>query len=180
VLNEFEKLALSGIALEPGTEMRFGWTILHLIEEDQRLLVAEPDFASWPQENWSRTIDTSLEVLGAQVRLLRHLDVDGEDVFFDQFVIAAPGALSQPKIFLRRESSISAEDSGWLLGSVEDPEALAGEADLERIAIASLVRRRPAVLQVLTLPPGFIAVFAGTVIEQVFDAAGRELLRRVS
>jgi hypothetical protein len=64
---------------------------------------AEPDFVHWPQQHWSRTIDTSLAVLPAQIHLLHRPDVDGEDAFFDQYVIAAPGVLSQPRIFLRRE-----------------------------------------------------------------------------
>ncbi len=113
-------------------------------------------------------------MLTAQVRVLHRLDVDGEDAYFDQFVIAAPGTLSQPKIFLRHGESISAEDSGWLLGSVEDPEALARETALERVAIASFVRLRPALLQAFTLPRDFVVMFSGDAIEQVFDAAGRE------
>jgi hypothetical protein len=174
VLNEFEKLARSGTPLRSGTEIRFGWTLLRLTEDDNRLLITEPDFVNWPQEGWTRTIDTSLEVLNAQVRLLHRLNVDGEDAYFDQFMIAVPGVLPQPRIFLRREGSISSEDSGWLLGSVEDPEALARGTGLERIAIANLVRYRRALLQTLTLPLGFIVVFSDDSIEQIFDAGGRQ------
>lgn len=174
VLDEFEKLASSGTPLDSGTEIRFGWTILHLIDDDNCLLITEPDFVKWPQRVWSRTIDTSLNVLVTQVRLLHRLNVDGEDAYFDQFIIAAHGVLTQQRIFLRRESSISTEDSGWLLASVEDPEALACAVDLERIAIASLVQLRPSLLQVLVLPPGFIVVFSDDSIEQIFDAGGRQ------
>jgi hypothetical protein len=175
VLDEFEKLARSGTPLRPGTQIRFGWTLLRLADDGNGLLVTEPDFVSWPREAWSRTIDRSLEVLAAQVRLLRRLGVDGEDAYFDQFLIGAPGALARPGVFLRRDDSIAAEDSGWRLGSVEDPEALAREEQLERVAAAHLVGLRPALLQALTLPRGFIAVFSGESIEQVYDAGGREL-----
>jgi hypothetical protein len=174
VLYEFEKLACSGIPLRSRTKMRFGWTLLRLKNDDGCLLITEPDFAIWPAQGWSRTIDTSLEVLTAQVHLLRRLNVDGEDASFDQFIIAAPGALSQPEIFLRRDSSISAEDSGWVLGSVEDPEALTCETRLERIAIANLVQLRRPLLQVLTLPPGFMVVFSANVVKQIFDPGGSD------
>jgi hypothetical protein len=176
VLNTFEKLAHTGTPLGSDTEIRFGWTLLRLTAEDNSLLITEPDFVNWPEQRWSRAIDTSLEVLAAQVRLLHRLDVDGQDAYYDQFVISAPGALAQSRVFLRREGSISAEDSGWLLGSVEDPEALGRESNLERIVIASLVQRRPALLQALALPPGFIVVFSGDSIEQIFDAGGRPLM----
>lgn len=176
VLNEFEKLAGSGKPLKAGTKIRFGWTLLHLIDYDTSLLITEPDFVNWPQEGWSRTIDTSLEVLTAQVSLLHRLDVDTEDAYFDQFMITTSGGPLQPRIFMRRESSISSEDSGWLLGSVEDPEALARESGLERIAIASLVSVRRSLLQAITLPPGFIVTYSGDSIEQIFDAGGRQRL----
>lgn len=174
VLDAFEKLAHSGTSLLTGTELRFGWTLLRLVNDDYGLLITEPDFVNWPQESWSRTIDTSLEVLLAQVRLLHRVNVEGEDAYFDQCIIAAPGALAQSKVFLRREGSISAKDSGWLLGSVEDPEALARDTELECIVTASLIQRRPALLQALTLPPGFLVVFSSDSIEQIFDAGGRQ------
>jgi len=177
VLSAFEKLPVAGTALRSGTRMRFGWTLFCLAEDNVNgLLITEPDFEYWPEQRWSRRIDTSLRILTEQVRLLHRLDVDGEDTFFDQLLVAAPGALSQPKVFLRRGDSISPEDSGWLLAAVDDPEALAREPDLERILSASLVRSRPALLQVLTLPRGFIVVFSGDSIEQILDAGGRQRL----
>ena len=175
VLDTFEKLAQSGKELRAGTQIRFGWTLFRLTDEANGLLVSEPDFAAWPEERWVSTIDKSLEVLAAQVRLLHRLDVDGEDAFFDQFVITAPGSVSQPKVFLRRDASISSEDSGWVLGGVEDPEALTRD-DLERIAIANFVQLRPPFLQALSLPVGFIVQFSEDSIEQIFDAGGRARL----
>jgi hypothetical protein len=178
VLDVFEKLAGSGSPLRPGFQIRFGWSLLRLeeeAEEENALRVTEPDFAAWPEERWVPTIDLTLEVLAAQTGLLHRLDVDSEDVFFDQKLVAAPGALAQPEIFLRRGDTLSEEDSGWLLGSVEDPEALTRGEGLESVLVASLVERRRALLQALTLPAGFIAIFSGDSIEQVLDAAGREL-----
>ena len=169
VLDVFAKLAP-----RPGMQIRFGWSLLRLAEDGDALRVHEPDFAAWPEERWVPTIDITLEVLAAQTALLHRLDVDGEDVFFDQKVIAAPGAVAQPEIFLRRGDSLSEDDSGWLLGTVEDPEALTRGHGLEGVSIASLVGRRRTLLQALTLPSGFIAVFSGDSIEQIFDAAGRE------
>lgn len=173
MLDVFERLAISGTPLVPGTQIRFGWSLLRLIEDDSALRVAEPDFARWPEEYWVPMVDTTLNILAAQTSLLHGLGVDGEDAFFDQVIISAPGALAQPKIFLRRASRISAEDSGWLLGTLDDPEALTREDGLEAVLIANLVALRPALLQVITLPSGFIALFSGESLEKIFDSAGR-------
>lgn len=176
VLDVFERLAGSGSPPRPGLQIRFGWSLLQLAEVGDALRVTEPDFTAWPEERWVPTIDTTLEVLAAQTELLHRLDVDGEDAFFDQKVIAAPGALAQSEIFLRRGDSLSEEDSGWLLGTLDDPEALTRGEGLEGVLIASLVGRRPALLQALVLPAGFIVIFSGDSIDQILDAAGRELL----
>jgi hypothetical protein len=175
VLGTFERLAESGTQLRAGTRIRFGWSRLCLVEDgSDALRVTEPEFASWPEERWAPTLDITLAVLAAQTGLLHRLGVEGQDVGFDQLVIAAAGALAQPDVFLHRVGSSSAEDSGWLLGRMDDPEALTREDGLEPIAIASLVAGRRALLQALTLPLGFIIVFAGDCMAQIFDPAGRE------
>lgn len=173
VLDVFERLSASGTSLTHGTQIRFGWSLLRLVEEGDALRIMEPDFVRWPEQHWSPTIDITLKILIEQTSLLHRLGVDGMDAFFDQAIIAAPGALAQPNIFLRRTSSISSEDSGWLLATLEDPEALASDDGLESVLIASLLGHRPALLQALTLPTGFIVLFSSDALEKVFDASGR-------
>lgn len=175
-LGVFERLASAGEPPAPETQVRFGWSLLRLADDGDGLRVTEPDFARWPERHWAPTIDATLRVLAAQTGLLRHLDVDGDDAYFDQAIVAAPGALDRPNVFLHRTSSGSAEDSGWLLGAADAPESLAREGGLEAMPIASLVVRRPALLGALALPPGFVALFSGDTLEQVFDAAGRPRL----
>ena len=80
VLDVFEKLAAAGVSLKPGVQIRFGWSLLHLVQEDQGLRVTEPDFAIWPKQRWILTIDTTLNVLALQASLLHELGVEGEDI----------------------------------------------------------------------------------------------------
>jgi hypothetical protein len=172
VLDVFQRLADLGKRIEPGIQVRFGWSLLRLVEDGGALRVAEPDFARWPEPHWIPTIDTTLNVLAAQTGLLHKIEVEGEDAFFDQVIISAPKAIDRPKVFLRRTASSSAEDSGWLLGPTEDPEALSGDC-LEPVLISSLVARRSVLLQSIALPPGFIALFFRDSLVQIFDASGR-------
>lgn len=173
VLDVFERLHAKGRPPAQGTQVRFGWSLLRLEEDGGGLRVTEPDFALWPERQWSPTIDTTLKVLAEQTGLLRRLGVDGADVFFDQALVAARGALAQAEIFMRRTPSTSREDSGWLLATTDDPEALAREGGVEGVLVATLVARRPSLLQALTLPVGFLAIFSGEALEKVFDASGR-------
>lgn len=175
VLDVYERMAASGQELRPGLRVRFGWSLLRLAEDGDALRVTEPDFAAWPEERWEPTLDATLGTLAAQTRLLHELDVDGQDAYFDQAIVAAAGALAQPHIFLRRTAGRSEKDSGWLLAAVQDPEALAAGENLEAVLIANLVTRRPSLLPVLVLPQDFIVIFAGDEVETIYDAAGRVL-----
>lgn len=174
VLDVFADAREAGTTLRPGTSVRFGWAFFRLTLDGDSLLVEEPRFDTWPSESWNPRIDTSLTVVAAQASLLRHLDVDGQDAFFDQYLTVAAGALSRPGIFLRRGDSLSEEDSGWLVGDLDDPEALTRGGELEVVPSAHLVGRRPSLLPTLALPTGFAAILSGDTLEQVLDAAGRE------
>lgn len=173
VLDVFEGYASSGKPLESGTRIRFGWSLMHLIEEGGALRVTEPAFDVWPDQRWNPNIDATLSVLAGQASLLHRLGVEGQDAYFDQFIIAAKGALSQPKVFLRRVPTRAPEDSGWLLGALDDPEALNRDDNLESVVIANLTVRRCELLKVTALPSGFIAIFSSESLEQILDSAGR-------
>ena len=174
-LGVFARLADAGTSLRADLQVRFGWSMLRLEDEAPRLRVVEPEFARWPELRWAPTVDTTLRITAAQISLLRQLTVDGDDAYFDQSIVAAPKAIEQADVFLRRVPRVSPKDSGWLLGAQSDPEALGGN-QLDGVSIASLVTRRPALLQVLALPSEFVVLFRGDSLEQIFDAAGRPRL----
>jgi hypothetical protein len=172
-LSAFERLG----DVAAGTELRFGWSALRLAEDGHGALMAcEPDFGAWPQRRWKDTIDVTLDVLEAQAQLLRRTGAAGEDVAFDQVVLAAPGAIEEERAFMRRTGALAPEDSGWLVGALDDPEALSAADQLEAVAVAALVTRRPSLLQPLALPEGYVAIVTGEAVEKVLDAAGRERL----
>ncbi len=49
-LAAFEGVAPATSPLQSGTQMRFGWSLLHLVNETNGLRVTEPDFSVWPQQ----------------------------------------------------------------------------------------------------------------------------------
>ena len=175
VLDVFEKMAANGGAVGADTQIRFGWSLLRLRAEGNDLRVTEPDFLRWKEKQWSSTIDVTLQVLSEQTALLQRIGVTGQDAYCDQVMVVVPGSLNGPNVFMRRLSDISESDSGWVAGSLEDPEALSNQ-ELEPVVLGSLVARRPALLQAVTLPSGFIAIFSGDKLDQVLDGSGRELL----
>jgi hypothetical protein len=173
VFEAFERLPEARNGLQAGVQLRFGWSLLHLIEDGDALRIAEPDFSQWPLLRWNSSLDTTLEVLSAQVSLIRKLRVVGVDAYLDQVVLMSEGTLDDPEVFLQRDSSLSEADSGWTLSPFPPSDTSSGDAELQAVTIASLAARRPSLLQVLTLPIGYIAIFSGDSLEQVFDDSGR-------
>jgi len=164
-------------SIAPGATLRFGWSALRLRDIGNALDVLEPDFDAWPRaQRWRDGIDVTLDIAEAQARLLRRTGVDSDDAAFDEALLAVPGAVDSPRVFLRRVEAVAADDSGWLLGPLDDPESLSRADELEPVAIAALVARRPALLAPLMLPVGFIAIVVGASVQQVLDGAGRALL----
>lgn len=175
VLNTFERLYSTAGSLRAGAQIRFGWSLLHILEDAGGLIVAEPEFERWPEQRWRANLDITLEIATEQSRLLQRLRLSGEDACFDQFLYAARGASLERDIFLKRAGATVDGDSGWALGSLDDPEAL-GAGELEAIPIAKLVGTLRYVMPVLALPGGSIAVFRNRSLAEILDAGGNILL----
>jgi hypothetical protein len=172
VLDTFAQLAKGGTVLHDGLQIRFGWSLLRLVAEGDGLMIAEPDFKQWPSDLWKPSVDTTLKVLSDQIRLLKKLNISGSDATLDQNIFASQGALESEEFFLRRSDARSDQDSGWLLGTLSDPEALTREDGLQAILIAHLVTEHLPLLQVLALPSDFIAIFRQGILREIFDSNG--------
>lgn len=166
-----------GAAPGSGSTIRFGWSALRLVDAPagDALAAHEPDFRHWPTPDWTASIDVTLDVIAQQLDLLGVAGLPPEEVAFDQYLLCVPGALDAEQIFARRTSGLSPEDSGWLVGTTGNPEALSQAEQLEAVMVAALVAHRPGLLQTLALPLGSIVVLSGDSVVHLEDGSGREL-----
>jgi hypothetical protein len=164
--------------LRAGATIRFGWSLLRLFAVAEDALEArEPDFAAWPAEGWSPTIDITLDVLASQVTMLRQTGAEPLDATFDQYLVTIPSALAEPAVFMRRDPPQGPDDSGWTLAPLSDPDVLTTAPDQAHpVTLASVAVRRPAAAAVMTLPRGYIAVIEDDYITLVYDETGQERL----
>jgi hypothetical protein len=158
--------------------IRFGWSLLRLFAgADDALEAREPDFALWPADAWSASIDTTLDVLGSQVTILRRTGAEPLDAAFDQYLVTIPNALDDPEVFVRRDPPQGPDDSGWTLAPLSDPDVLTTAPErAQPVALASVAVRRLAVAAVLTLPRDYVAVIENEFVMRVYDETGRERL----
>jgi hypothetical protein len=70
-------------------------------------------------------------------------------------------------------------DSGWYIGEVEGARTKKNVSDLEAIRVCDLLEKRPTLMEVLALPPGYLVVVSGLTIEAVLNPENRTWGRAV-
>ena len=175
LLDALAGLDARGPALRDGSTIQFGWSRLTLRADGPDLLVHEPDFAADPRRALSPRVDHTLRVLVAQTALLRTVGLEGDTVPYDGRVLIARGVLEEPAIYMERKPPVDSRDSGWYVGPTADRGEL-GVDDLELVYVHDLLRLRPALLALLPLPVGTLAVLDTERVTAIFDANGNALL----
>jgi hypothetical protein len=172
IFKTFDSLARSGKMLHAGFSVRFGWSLLTLSEESGGLRICEPRYSGDPVHELNPTLDTTIEVLVSQIKLLRSVGARGEDVFFDQQILLAPGTLTAPEIFALRGEGTSESDSGWSVAPVPAPGEQIDTRHLTAVPVFRLVESHRGLLSVLTLPLGHLARLRGGNVAEVDDPDG--------
>ena len=158
--------------LAAGDTVHVGWTTLTLAAQGRGLQVREPDYEKNPQRGTLADLTGTLTVLSWQRAVLARASVEGVAIDFLQTVAVTEGALDEPQVQLLRSAAASPGDSGWLIGHVDEDEE---EDALESMRVCDLLHHRPALLQAMTLPPGYLVVFDGDEIQSVDDPSGKDV-----
>ncbi len=166
-------LAADGVAIVAGLRFPLGWTTLTLARRDGELYVLEPNYRERdPEAQRRRDLTATLEVWRDQRSLLSHVQVAAAPVNFDEEVLVIKGALEQPRVYMGRVPSPGGRLSGWRIaptvGDITDSE-------IDYMTIHAIYRARPALLQVMLLPPGYLAFFDGNRLEALLDPQDREI-----
>jgi hypothetical protein len=156
-----EDLRSEGATVGPDTRLPIGWTTLSFAVEGQngeRLVVEEPDYANHPETQTRQDISVSLATLARQRGVLERAKVAGEAINFDQHVLTIRGVLEIEEVLLLRVESPGGRLTGWRL----TPTAGIVEADeLESLPVYAILEARPALLDAMLLPAGFMASYVG-------------------
>lgn len=171
-LNEIDK---KEPPLRNGTTIDFGWSKLMLKGDERELVIHEPDFYHNPLSDFLPRVDNTLDVLTQQVSLLNQLRIRGTTAYYSHQLILSKGCLGKEKIYLERSEGTQKDDTGWFIGDVDNKTDSDSPENFEILRVFELLQKRPALMQVLALPPGFLVVFLKDRIVQVFDDAGKNL-----
>jgi hypothetical protein len=165
----FEDLAAERVPLNLDTRLPIGWTTLSFaVEGDrgERLVVREPDYADRPETQTRPDISVSLATLARQRLVLEHAGVAGAAIGFDQHVLTITGSLVLDEVFLLRVESPGGRMTGWRLSPTE---GIAEDSQTESIPVYEVLAARPALLDAMLLPPGYMAFYEGDTLTTIVN-----------
>lgn len=163
--------------LKDGLKIQWGWSELCIRDRGPDLVLCEPNYRENPFMEWNDDVSTTIAVLLQQAGFLRSIEFPASHCVtarFDDKIVLSRGCLSDRRIFLNR-TKVSrgrpglVDDSGWYIGPVPPRK----EPEYQAIRVYELLHLRPAALQVLELPPGFLVVLYGDEIEGIEGAGGK-------
>jgi len=172
LLDRLRILSDQGTPLHDGSKIQYGWSILTLRAEGDAVRVCEPAFAHNPLAEISPTIDNTLKILTEQEIVLRRSGLKGVDVLFSDDLFVRNQALEAPNLFLKRQPPAGPNDSGWYIGNLDRIDSGDPETSSEVVQVYELLRRRPAVMQVLTLPPAYVVLMRHNEVVEILDREG--------
>jgi hypothetical protein len=168
ILTVLAELHGEGVAFDDGYRFPFGWTTLTIKAVGDQLVIHEPDYEAEDPESSARPdLSASIDVLMRQRELLDRLGIRGAEVGYDAHVLIVAGAIEEREVYMFRVAGPGARSSGWRLAQTNPGD---GEMEVESLPVYVLLRRRPALLTPLLLPPGYTAAFEGEEIVTILDA----------
>lgn len=123
-----------------------------------------------------KCLEHTLRVRKDQVALLRSVGVEGIDASYLDRVVIAKDSLKKEHIYLERTATDAERDSGWYVGAVDDAETGKTGEPLETIYVYQIFQIRRPLMQALALPPGYLVVLQGDVIQAIFNDEGSNVL----
>ena len=122
---------------------------------------------SLPVTDLSVALPSELQLLEDQQRVPDLLELASCPAGLSQRVVVSDRALEKPRVFLLRCEPLDGQDSGWYIGDVSrvgSPDELAAHH------LSSVVRKRPDLRSILTLPTGSVVLLDGRKVGVVYDS----------
>ncbi|EDM74339.1 hypothetical protein PPSIR1_11948 [Plesiocystis pacifica SIR-1] len=175
-----EDLRAEQVEISTRTRLPIGWTTLSFeapVAEGPEsalgtstLVVREPDYDGEPEDATRADISVSLATLARQRGVLERVGVAGEAINFDQHVMAIQGALDIEEVLLLRVVSPGGRLTGWRLAPTA---GISEEDELESLPVYAILQARPALLDAMLLPSGYMAYYSGDQLTTVLDGEDR-------
>lgn len=157
-------------------KIQIGWTFYIFKENENEFMILSPDYKSNPFKDTTEDLTVSLFVQAQQFALIRKMNVECEEVSFQDTLMVLKQAINAELVYIERKEHTREKDSGWYLGLVNDEDNSHAIEDYQCIYVFQLLKYKPQLLQLLFLPVGYLVVINGDTIEEVIDKDDKRIL----
>ncbi|MFZ6745951.1 immunity protein Imm33 domain-containing protein [Undibacterium sp. JH2W] len=110
-------------------------------------------------------VDVSLNVIAKQNKFANGIGAKQVPITFQNKVIMAKGVLDESSLYMERIApDLEKNDSGWYIGKTNLNE---GKDELSAIYAFQLLQLRPELIDVLTIPEGYMVFVNGLTVSYV-------------
>ncbi|MBO1581386.1 hypothetical protein [Bacillus sp. XF8] len=159
-----------------GFSIQVGWSIYFLDKREDGFHITVHDYTKNPFQDMTEDLTISLWILLNQVSFVKSLAIEGELLRFCDKVVAAKNVLELDNIYLERTKGCEKGDSGWYIGPVNDED---DTEEYEAFYAYELLKLRPSLIQVLTLPSEYLVIFEKDEMKAVVDENNVNILDRI-
>ncbi|MBY0599689.1 immunity protein Imm33 domain-containing protein [Bacillus bingmayongensis] len=159
-----------------GFSIQVGWSIYFLDKREDGFHITVHDYTKNPFQDMTDDLTISLWILLNQVSFVKSLAIEGELLRFCDKVVAAKNVLELDNIYLERTKGCEKGDSGWYIGPVNDED---DTEEYEAFYAYELLKLRPSLIQVLTLPSEYLVIFEKDEMKAVVDENNVNILDRI-
>ncbi|PFA19835.1 MULTISPECIES: immunity protein Imm33 domain-containing protein [Bacillus cereus group] len=159
-----------------GFSIQVGWSIYFLDKREDGYHIIVHDYTKNPFEDMTDDLTISLWILLNQVSFVKSLTIEGELMRFCDKIVAAKNVLELDDIYLERTKDCEDGDSGWYIGPVNDEH---GAEEYEAFYAYELLKLKPSLIQVLTLPSGYLVIFEKDELKAVVNERNVNILDRI-
>ena len=156
-----------------GFSIQVGWSIYFLDKREDDYHIIVHDYMKNPFEDMTDDLTISLWILLNQVSLVNSLPVKGELLCFCDKIVAAKNVLELDHIYLERTKDSEKGDSGWYIGPIHDEH---DTEEYEAFFVYELLKLRPSLIQVLTMPSGYLVIFEKEELKAVVNERNVNIL----
>lgn len=163
-------------------KMQIGFTMFILKEGDGKLRVVAPDYKKDPFNDLNDNISLPLIIQLQQNDILKNLEIDGDLIAFDDKVMMLKEAKTASNIYLERSKEYGKGDSGWYIGVFDEKEGTveAVRGGVETITACEILKFRPDLVKLLSLPKGYLVAIAHNEIQEIVDGNNRIAYKRMN
>lgn len=179
LLSVFEKEVADKICDD--FKVQVGFTMYIFKDKGEFFEVIIPDYAKDPFKDTTDNISISL-ILQFQLNdTVKKLDVNYEDVAFDDELLLLTKARNSDNIYLERYKDYNKGQSGWYIGAINMTEDMPRpeKGDIEHIAVCDILKFRPDLLKLLALPKGYIITILHNEIVEIMDGDSKIVYKKL-